>query len=98
MKYYMEAMKVKAILPKAEEMTDMLEQGYVHFRHMEENLTSDSQADMVYENMDNLYSGYRRSHELETALKELADKLEEVDELCEYIARDFPGFWKKLNK
>lgn len=98
MRYYMESLKVKAILPKAEELTDMLEQGYVHYRHMEENLVSDSQAEMVYGNMDRLYDGYRKYHELETALKELADKLEEVDGLCEYIARDFPGFWKQLNK
>ena len=98
MRYYMEAVQVKAMIPKAEEMTDTLEECYAHYQRMEKNLSSDCQADMVYSNLDSLYNGYKRSHELETALKELANKLEEIDELCEYIAQEFPGFWKQLNK
>jgi len=98
MRYYLDAVKAKAILPKVEEMTDTLEQGYVHFRHMEENIVNDTQADMVYANMDSLYEGYKKSLELEAALKELASKLEEIDDICEYIAANFPGFWKQMNK
>lgn len=92
------AFQVRRGIPKADDLTDMLEEGYVHFRHMAKETANEEAADVFDDNATSLYNASKKAYELSNLLNELSQKLEDLDSLLEYIQQEYPGFWKKFLK